>query len=178
MRLITPTWTNQNFANSDLFDQMERFFEDLPSVGTGRFYDERNFTPATDISENDDSYTISFDIPGMKKEDIKIEIDSNILMISGERKRENKTDKKDKIQRFEKTYGFFKRSFSLPQGIDPNGIQANYENGVLELALPKTAEAKPRRIEIQSGKNGFMSKLLGTKNEKSIEKQPDKSHAS
>lgn len=166
MRLLTPTWTNQNYLNTDLFDHMERFFEDLPSMAKNSSYDERSFAPATEITESEDQYLMSFDVPGMKKEDIKIEVDSNMLIVSGERKREISSDKKDKVQRFEKSYGYFKRSFTLPQGIDHNAIQANYENGVLELALPKTAEAKPRRIEIKSGQGGIINKLLGTKTEK------------
>lgn len=167
MKLLTPTWNKQNSLSTDLFDHMERFFEDFPTAERNRNYDERSFAPATEITESDEHYMMSFDIPGMKKDEIKIEVDSNMLIISGERKRETKSDKKDKVQRFEKSYGFFKRSFSLPQGIDYSGIQANYENGVLELALPKTADAKPRRIEIQSGPGGFINKLLGNKSEKS-----------
>lgn len=167
MRLITPVWSNQNYLATELFDQMERFFEDVPSIKNQPIYDERSFSPATEITETEDHYLVSFDIPGMKKEDIKIELEGQVLMISGERKRQMTSDKKDKVQRFEKSYGFFKRSFTLPQTVDHDHIQANYENGVLELALPKTVQAKPRRVEIQTGQGGFMSKLLGSKTEKS-----------
>lgn len=170
MRLLTPNWNNQNYLGRNLFDQMDRFFSDLPLVASVELYDERRFDPAVEIAESDDQYLVSFDIPGMKKEDIKIEIDQNMLVISGERKRETNADKKNKLQRFEKSYGYFKRIFTLPQGVDCKNVEAHYENGVLDLTLPKTAEAKPRQIEIQSGKPGFMEKLMGSKKTPQIEK--------
>lgn len=162
MRNTTPYWTTRTLA-SDLFEEMDRFFNDWSRVTPEtKVYDERTFHPACEVSESDEHYLMSVDLPGMKKEDIKIEMSDNLLTISGERKREQ-TEKNQKIQRHEKSYGFFKRSFTLPNSIEADKVEAHYENGVLELYLPKVQAARPRSIEIQSGKSGFFEKLLGSK---------------
>lgn len=163
MRIITPHWTSRSLT-SNLFDEMDQFFQywDQGVVSDSKVYDERSFSPSCEVSENDDSYLMSFDLPGMKKEDIKIELSKNLLTISGERKRDH-LDKNHKVQRYERTFGFFKRSFTLPDTVEVDNVVARYENGVLDLAMPKTQAAKPRQIEIQTGKNGFFDRLLGTK---------------
>ena len=170
MRIITPYWTNRSLT-SDLFDEMDKFAEDFNNWATRGVYDERTLMPSCEVSETEDHYIMSLDVPGMKREDIKIELTNNILTVSGERKRETISDKKEKFQRYEKHYGFFKRSFSVPQLTDSSQIEARYENGVLELYLPKLAAAKPRQIEIKTGKVGFIEKLLGSKNDNSAEEE-------
>lgn len=154
MRMLTPYFTTRSLA-SDFFDEMDRFFEGTPANFSPRnFYDERTFHPACEVSESEDHYMMSVDLPGMKKEDIKIELNNNVLTISGERKREATP---------ERSYGFFKRGFTLSNSIESGRVEARYENGVLELYLPKTQAAKSRQIEIQSGKTGIFDKLLGSK---------------
>lgn len=160
MKISTPQWTTRSFT-SDLFNEMDRFFDWSPTVSTARAYDERTLNPACEISESNEHYLMSVDLPGMKKDEIKIEMSDNILTISGERKREG-TEKNQKVQRYEKSYGFFKRGFALPVSVEADKIEAHYEDGVLKLYLPKIQTAKPRHIEIQSEKGGFFSKLLGT----------------
>lgn len=162
MRIVTPYWTARTLT-SDLFNEMENLFEGATQAEPSQVYDERSFGPACEIAESDEHYYMSVDLPGMKKEEIKIEIANKLLTISGERKRENMADKKMKVQRYEKSYGSFKRAFSLPTGVDESKIEAIYENGVLELCLPKTLQAKPRQIEINTGKTGLFDKLLGSK---------------
>lgn len=162
MRMLTPYWTTRSLA-SDLFDEMDRFFDDWNRVTpVTKAYDERAFEPACEVSESDEHYLMSLDLPGMKKEDIKIEMSDNLLTISGERRREN-AEKNQRVQRYEKSYGFFKRSFTLPASVEADKVEARYEDGVLELYLPKTHAAKPRQIEIQSEKGGIFGKLLGSK---------------
>lgn len=173
MRMLTPYWTSRTFT-SDLFDEMNKFFEDA-RFASPTDYDERTFAPACEIAESTDHYLMSLDLPGMKKEDIKIEMVENVLTISGERKRQTPTDPTHKIQRYEKSYGFFKRSFTLPTTLDSSKVEARYENGQLELYLPKIQAAKPRQIEIQSDKSGFFEKLLGSKNENNSEISVEKS---
>lgn len=172
MRMLTPftNWNSRNLS-SDLFDEFDQMFE-----GFGRFpmaYDERNFTPAVELTENDDHYLVSVDLPGMKKDEIKIEMQNNILSISGERKREVNAGAKEKVQRYERSYGFFRRSFTLPNTVDSEKIEAQYENGVLQILLPKAATAKSRKIEIKQSKGGLMSKLLGSKEETKEMKDPN-----
>lgn len=150
-------------VTSDLWNEMDRFLDDWTQPSsTKRHYDERSFNPACEIVESGDYLLMSVDLPGMKQDDIKIEMSDDMLTVSGERKRES-TEKNHKLQRYEKSYGFFKRSFALPSAIDADKIEARYENGVLELYLPKTPAAKPRNIQIQSGKTGIFEKFLGSK---------------
>lgn len=157
MRTLTPFFTSRSLTPSDLFREMDRMFDFTPHQGSN-IYDEREFSPASELMEEENHYMLSIDIPGMKKEDIKIEVADGTLIISGERKNERRTDT-NQIHRFEKSYGSFKRSFVIPNTISAEKVEARYENGVLELYLPKTDVAQARKIEIQSGKGGFFDRI-------------------
>lgn len=161
MRMLNPILSERRLT-SDIFNEMDRFFEDINGFASTWAYDDRNFAPACEVSEMDEHFLMSVDLPGMRKEDIKIELRDNVLSISGERKRESGSQGQ-KIQRYEKSYGFFKRSFTLPSSVDVEKVEAQYENGVLELYLPKQQSAKAKNIEIQTGKGGFFERLLGGK---------------
>lgn len=113
------------------------------------------FNPACELDEQDDHFLISVDLPGVSKDDVKVEVVDNRLVISGERKHEKKEGR-----RTERSYGRFERSFALPTAIDSEKIEASYENGVLQLAIPKAESAKPKTIQIQSGKEGFLGRFL------------------
>jgi HSP20 family protein len=97
--------------------------------------------PAVNITEQKESYLISLAAPGLKKDDFKIDIDGNMLTISTE-KEERKEDKEEKYTRQEYSYSSFERSFTLPDEVDKDKIEARYEDGLLKLALPKKEEAK------------------------------------
>ena len=135
--------------------RVDRLFDDLlmePSLlrsGPSPFplWEDTEFAPACDLDETKTQYVLSFDLPGMKKEDIKIDLQDNRLTISGERKEE----KKDRV-RSEKYYGAFCRSFTLPTNVDGNKIDANYHNGVLHVALPKTAASTGKQIPVKEEK--------------------------
>jgi HSP20 family protein len=104
--------------------------------------------PSTDIAEYDDRYEIKMDFPGLTKEDVKISYNDGQLTISGERKFES--DNKDvKYHRIERSYGKFFRSFSVPNKIKEDKIEANFKDGLLTIILPKAEEAKPKEIEIK-----------------------------
>jgi HSP20 family protein len=118
----------------------------------------------TDIEELDDGYLFSFDLPGVKQEDIKLDLSDDLLKISGERKRESRR-KNEGFERIEKSYGRFERTFQLPQNVDETNIKAHFDNGLLEVMVPKSEVAKPKTIEIETGKGGLFSKLLGSKTE-------------
>lgn len=159
MRTPIPFFTSRNLASSDLWREMDRMFDHFtPSVSA--MYDDREFSPPSELMEEEGHYMLSIDLPGMKKEDIKIEVADGTLIISGERKNEKRTEA-NQVHRFEKTYGSFKRSFVLPNTINAGKVEARYEDGVLELYLPKTEVAQARKIEIQSGKGGIFDKFLG-----------------
>lgn len=106
------------------------------------------WSPVVDITEDDKEYLIKAELPEMKKEDIKINVQDDVLSISGERKYE-KDEKGKKYHRVERAYGSFLRSFTLPQDADGSKVSATYKDGVLAIHLPKSEKAKPKAIEVK-----------------------------
>jgi HSP20 family protein len=106
------------------------------------------WSPLVDISEDDKEYLIKVEVPEMKKEEIKINVQNDVLAISGERKYE-KDEKGKKYHRVERAYGSFMRSFTLPEDADGSKVNAEYKDGVLKVHLPKTEKAKPKAIEVK-----------------------------
>ncbi len=105
------------------------------------------WSPAVDISENDNSYEVKAELPGLKKDEIKISFEDDVLTLSGERKSEDEKKEKN-FHRIERRYGKFERSFQLPRNVKADHIKAEYKNGVLTINLPKAEEAKPKEIAI------------------------------
>jgi HSP20 family protein len=128
-------------------DDMSRLFDEMwrrslrPTAGT-------TWYPAIDVKENENEYTIVAELPGMNKDDVKISVTDNIVTIRGEKKAEVE-ERSDNWHQVERTYGAFERSFTLGTSVDPNGVKARFENGVLTVALPKSQEARPREIRIE-----------------------------
>lgn len=108
----------------------------------------RMWAPRTDMVETSDNYEIHLDLPGMSKDDLKINMQERQLTVSGERRHEARNED-DEFVRVERTFGHFHRAFTLPQSIDEDNIEASYENGVLKITVPKAEENKPRQISIQ-----------------------------
>ena len=106
-----------------------------------------NFTPALDIEEDDQNFTFSLTLAGLKKEEIKIDLTNDVLTISGERKLEKKES--NKVHRVESYYGSFSRSFTLPENVKVDAISAEFNNGILHVTVPKGAVAQPKAIEIK-----------------------------
>ncbi len=125
---------------SRLFDN---FFNDLQ----GEEVSNRGWMPPVDIQETEDAYKLNAELPGLTKDDINITLENNVLRLSGERKLE-KDVKKDSYHRIERIYGAFSRAFALPQQVNPEGVQAVFESGVLTVTVPKAEQAKPRKISI------------------------------
>lgn len=107
-----------------------------------------SFVPRVDIVENDDSVSMKFEVPGMDKQDFKVNVNDKVLTVSGERKSESE-EKSENYIRSEIRSGSFVRSFTLPDTVDVEKINADYKNGILELALGKREEAKPKEIEVK-----------------------------
>lgn len=105
--------------------------------------------PNVDIVETETGYGISADLPGLSKEEVKVHIEKGVLTISGEKKTEVEKRDKDKYYHFERSYGKFSRSFSLPDHVDSTNVDAHFNNGVLKVNITKTEEAKPRTIEVK-----------------------------
>jgi HSP20 family protein len=120
-------------------------FFDTPTPGNGTTV--RRWIPAMDLVETDDHFVLKADLPGIDESDVNIVFENNVLTVSGERRTEHEA-KKDGYYRLERTTGSFSRSLTLPEGIDADDVNAKFDNGVLEVRIPKPAEAKPRRIQI------------------------------
>lgn len=108
------------------------------------------WTPSCDVLEDQNEVKLVLEIPGVRPEDVKINLESRILTVRGEKKPVAQP-KDEQWQRYERTYGSFERSFTLPPIVDADRIQATVEHGVLTLSLPKSASAKPREIPVQVG---------------------------
>jgi HSP20 family protein len=142
----TPMGNLQSFQ-----DEMNRLFNQFFRGGTGEEagWGLRTWTPPVDIYETDDALILKAELPGVSKDDVNVDIHNNTLILRGERKHEAEV-KEENYHRVERAYGTFQRSFVLPTLVDQEHVQATYKDGVLELRLPKSEAAKPRRIAIQS----------------------------
>ncbi|NIP30510.1 MAG: Hsp20 family protein [Candidatus Dadabacteria bacterium] len=112
------------------------------------YYNEGRIYPNVDVYEKSDKYVINAEIPGLDKEDIKIDLKDGALTLSGEKKYEEKKEDGNYI-RVERRYGKFERRFNLPENVNIEKVTANYKNGVLEVTLPKKEEAKPKHIDVK-----------------------------
>jgi HSP20 family protein len=126
------------------------FFE--PSSGTNGSSTTalRRWIPAMDLVETDDDFVLRADLPGVSESDVNIELEDNVLTISGERKAEHE-ERKEGYYRVERASGAFSRSLTLPEGVDPDRVQANFDRGVLEVRIPKPEQRKPRKVTISAG---------------------------
>jgi len=129
------------------------------------------FMPACDVEEYDDHYLLNLEMAGIRKEDLKMEVIENQILISGERKAETRKKADSQIYS-ERQYGKFQRAFTLPAGIDSSAVEANYQDGVLHIIVPKAESAKPKQIKIGSGSLGSrFSRYLNQPKEQSKEKE-------
>jgi HSP20 family protein len=108
------------------------------------------FAPAVDVYEDEHSITLNIEVPGIDEKDIDVRIENNMLTVHGERKFE-KEQKEENFRRVERQYGSFTRSFTLPNTVDTDNVQANYDKGILKVQLAKKAEAKPKQIKVNPG---------------------------
>ena len=106
------------------------------------------WAPRTDLSETDDAFRIRLDVPWMTKDDIAINLQNNTLTVSGERSSERQKDGEEYV-RVERAFGTFHRTFTLPDAVDPDRVEATYDEGVLTINVPKTEKSTRRQIEIQ-----------------------------
>jgi HSP20 family protein len=138
---------------STMHNEMNRLFStffDTPTtrgVGNGAM---RRWTPAMDLIEAGEHFVVKADLPGMTQDDVTIEIEGDVLKISGERKTELE-EKHEGFYRLERTSGSFSRALTLPEGIDPATVTATFANGVLDVRFPKPVQAAPHRIQIAVG---------------------------
>ena len=117
--------------------------------------------PGNDLTEAEHHYVLKADLPGVNDEDVSIEVENGLLTISGERKPEReRTDRG--FYRLERAFGRFQRQLTMPEGIDPDGVSADFDRGVLSVRIPKPEQVKPRRVSIGTGDTGGKPTLEGT----------------
>jgi HSP20 family protein len=138
-----------------LQNEMNRLFNtffDAPttSTGAGTGPNLRRWMPAMDLLETEHDFVLRADLPGLSENDVNIELEDNVLTLSGERKAEHEA-RKDGYYRVERAWGSFARSLTLPEGVDANAVQASFDRGVLEIHIPKPEQRKPRKVSISVG---------------------------
>jgi len=146
-------WEPVRELNS-LQSEMNRLFNtffDTPTPtagnGNGNGGGLRRWVPAMDLVETEDHFVLKADLPGLDADDVSIEVEDDLLTVSGERRIEHET-KKEGFYRLERSSGQFRRSLTLPEGVDADSIVAKFDKGVLEVRIPKPEERKPRKVQI------------------------------
>ena len=143
--------------------EMERRFDDifgrpfLPSIWRRTPMEERGWAPAIEVFDQEDKFVVRAEVPGMKEDDIDVSVVGDTLTIRGEKKAETEV-KEENYYCCECSYGSFSRSIALPSHVDANKIDADYENGVLEVSLPKKPEVTPKKIAVSAKKKEKASK--------------------
>jgi len=132
----------------DPFEEMNRLHDHFFS---GRGLAKQAFQVAVDIREEDDAFFVDAEVPGLSAEDVKVDVEKNVLTLSGERKVE-KEESEGSYRRVERQYGSFTRSFTLPETVDTENISADLKEGVLALRLPKKEAPTPRKISVNASK--------------------------
>src|SRR3954454_9237173 len=138
---------------TSLQSEMNRLFNtffDTPSAGNGNGGVVRRWVPSMELVETEDHFVRRPARPGLAEGDFAIELEDNVLTVSGERKAEHE-EKNEGFYRMERSFGQFRRSLTLPEGVDAEKIAATFDKGVLEVRIPKPEERKPRRVAIQVG---------------------------
>jgi len=133
-----------------LQNRMNRLFEEQYGGGREESLTAGAFAPPVDIYEDEHSIQLKLEVPGIDEKDLDIQVENNVLTVSGERKFE-KEEKEENFRRVERRYGSFSRSFTLPNTVNTDDIHADYNNGVLNVRLAKRAEAKPKQIKVSVG---------------------------
>jgi HSP20 family protein len=132
-------------------NEMNRLFNsffDTPTPGNGQAL--RRWVPAMDLIETETDFVLKADLPGVSESDVNIELEDNVLTISGERKAEHE-ERQAGYYRVERSFGSFRRALTLPEGVDPEAVKATFADGVLEVTVPKPAQQVPRKVQISVG---------------------------
>lgn len=141
-------YTDMGILPSSMGRFMDRFLSDFARPIEGEDFTGQTFTPAVDIKETPQEFLVTAEIPGIRKEDIHIEVADNLLILKGERKFE-KEEKGESYHRVERSFGAFSRSFALPASARTDAIEAKFNDGLLTVRIPKAEEKVPKKIEIK-----------------------------
>jgi HSP20 family protein len=152
-----PRWGITPWRPSRELEEWERLFDDFFGRSPLRLpVEERGWMPAVDVFEKEDKFVVKAELPGMKEDDINVSVVGDTLSIKGEKKTETEIKDED-YYRCERSYGTFYRSIPIPSNVDANKIEASFDDGVLEVALPKSAKIKPKKIAVSAKKKATKS---------------------
>jgi HSP20 family protein len=140
-------WEPTPFATD--FSRLFNSFFDTPTTAANASV-ARRWIPAVDLAETEGDYVLKADLPGLTEKDVHVELENNVLTVSGERKVESE-ETRNGFHRVERSYGSFTRRLTLPEGVEADAIKATVTNGVLEVRIPKPEAVKPRKVEITVG---------------------------
>ena len=147
-----PRWGITPWRPLRELEEWDRRFDDLWGRGLWRLpVEERGWMPAVDVFEKADKFVVKAELPGIKEEDIHVSVVRDTLSIRGEKKTETEVKEED-YYRSERSYGSFYRSIPIPSNVNADKISASFEDGVLEVALPKSAKGKPRKLTVSAKK--------------------------
>jgi HSP20 family protein len=138
-----------NTIQNEMNRLFNTFFEQPGQTGRGNGT-MRRWLPPMDLVETGDHYILTADLPGLSDDDVTVQLESNVLTISGERTIEHE---QEGYSRLERSFGTFSRSLTLPDGVDPEGVEAHFDRGVLEIRIPKPEQKKPKTVQITLGTN-------------------------
>jgi HSP20 family protein len=143
-----PGWRLRPWRPFRELEEMEQRLEEIFGRPWRRLpTEERGWAPPIDVFEKEDKFVVKAELPGMKREEIDVSVVGDTLTIKGERKSESEVKEED-YYCSERVYGSFLRSITVPTAVDVEKIEASYENGVLEVSLPKAPEVKPKKVEV------------------------------
>jgi len=152
-----PRWGITPWRPFRELEEWERRFDDLFGRPLWRLpVEEKGWMPVVDVFEKEDRFVVKAELPGMKEEDIDVSVVGDTLSIKGEKKTETEIKEED-YYRCERSYGSFYRSIPIPSNVDANKIEASFEDGILEVALPKSAKVKPKKIAVSAKKKATKS---------------------
>jgi HSP20 family protein len=143
---------------------LDEAFGGLPFPEQGNVITSTWFAP-TDVTEDENSLRITMELPGVDPNNVRLSIENNVLTIRGEKSQETE-ESNERVHRSERTYGMFERTFVLPNSVDPDKIEARYENGVLFVNIPKAERAKPREIRVNSSASGSTQVHTGAQSQR------------
>lgn len=144
--LRRPTYSNWSDLD-DVSNRLSRFFDE--SFFNAPMRESGRWVPPVSVSETGDELLLTAELPGMSEDDISIDLENNVLTISGQKNEvREEGDEERRYHVYERHFGSFNRSFTLPRTVDPSDIRATFDNGILTVKMPKVAEAKGRKIEI------------------------------
>jgi HSP20 family protein len=143
---------------------LDEAFSGLPFSEQGNVITSTWFAP-TDVSEDENTLRISMELPGVDPSDVRLSLENNVLTIRGEKKQQAE-ENNERVHRFERTYGMFERTFALPNTVDPDKVEARYENGVLLVTIPRAERAKPREIRVNTSASGSTQVRSGAQSQR------------